>query len=83
MFRHLTAFIRNKLKYNTGMFKSHGREATSPNLYPYVWLKFGGKLVFFQSILKQEGYVNMGMFFMSFSNMGTIFSIQHFYINYL
>ena len=54
-------------------------EATSPNLYPYVWLKFGGKWVFFQSMLEQEGYVNIGMFFMSFSIMDTIFNnnIQH------
>ena len=31
-------------------------EATSPNLYPYVWLKFGGKWVPFQSRVEQEGY---------------------------
>ena len=37
------------------------REATSPNLYPYVWSEFGGKWVLFQSILEQEGYANMGM----------------------
>ena len=41
-----------------------------PNPYPYVWLKFGGKWVLFQSKLEQEGYAHMGMFF---SNMGTLF----------
>ena len=51
-------------------------EATSTKLYPYVCLKFGGKWVF-QSILEQEGYVNIGMFFMSFSDVGTTLSLQH------
>ena len=45
-----------------------------------MWLEFGWNWVLFQSILEQEGYANMGMFLMSFSNMGAIFSIQHVYI---
>ena len=52
------------------------REVTSPNLYLYVWFKFGEKWVPFQFILEQEGYADMGMSLMSFSNVGTISSIQ-------
>ena len=51
-------------------------EATSPNLYPYVWLKFGGKWVPFQSKVEQEGYTELGMFWGPSSNMGTVFSIH-------
>ena len=36
--------------------------------------------VIFQSILAQEGHANMGIFLMSFSNIGTMFSIQFLYI---
>ena len=34
----------------------------------------------YQYILEQEGFTNMGMFLMSFCNMGALFSIQHVYI---
>ena len=44
-----------------------------------IWREMGP---FSIHILEQEGYTNMGMFLMSFSNMGTIFSVQmkHVYI---
>ena len=50
-------------------------EATPPNLYPYVWLKFGGKWVPFSSKVEQEGYNEV--FFGLFSNMGTIFEYSY------
>ena len=50
-------------------------EATSSNIYPYVWLKFGGKLVFFQFRVEQEGYTEIGMFWGLLSDMGTLFDI--------
>ena len=40
-----------------------------------VRLNFGGKWVLFQSILEVDGYANMGMFLMSFSNMGIQYSV--------
>ena len=58
------------------MPRNPGGGATSANLYPYVWLDFGGNWVHFQSKGEQTGYTEMVICLGSFSNMGTIFSIH-------
>ena len=73
---HTISFSNERWERQNPIKEFKPGEATSPNLYMYVWLKFGGKWVPFQSKVEQEGYTEMGMFWGPSSNIGTIFSIH-------